>query len=52
MVISNGKSGWAAWATLLNKQLGLMAPLIENGLAGQLELEFIESFEKVTLGSH
>ena len=33
------------WAKLLNKQLSIMAPLMQNGLAGQLKLVIIESIE-------
>ena len=35
----------AGWAKLVNKQLCLMAPLMENGLAGQLKLITIESLD-------
>ena len=33
------------WAKLLNKQPDLMAPLMENGLAGQLKLITMGSLE-------
>ena len=33
------------WAKLLYKQIGLMAPLMESGLAGQLKLIIIESLD-------